>query len=377
MTKNILLSILLFSNFAISKQTYQQAEDLLMAELSTTKEIVNRQMLEWETKFYQSLIEDEDPDIKLIGYSKRISMFKGLDKQYSLSDVASEINYMIEKEDLSDKSLATIEYICSDERLKPHCNHEAIFNRQIESMPDNAYIYMNSLNLVYEDNNEIEIKQAIHDIAQSSYVDSFMYLHEGYREKLEDYVKENPFPKNKLALEKLYIDKYGHLSDDEQENITGHMQDIMLFTMVIGEKLSVSIPGFRDIIQVCKNNLAYAKNCLKIADLYINKSKIIIAASVGYAIKIDILKQQGKLEESVVVEKQKTKYKHYYGCLDKTMNYGSIFNVNTGVKFIRIADPIERKFGEIAFFETLAQLNYDYYSKLGNEKIKNPKNCSK
>jgi len=375
MTKIALLTILLFSNFVFAKQSFQQAQDLLLAELSTTKEQLNKESLEWERKFYQSLIEDEDPNIKLLGYSKRISRFRGLDKNKSIIEVSSEINSMIFSDTLSHKSVATIVSMCSDQLLKPLCNHNAINERLNQTMSDNAFIYFNIFNLAYEDDNQEEINQALNDIAESTYIDVFMYSHEGYRLKLENYVKGHPFPKNKLAMEKLFISRNSHQSYDELEEISENMEDIMIFTMVIGKKMAEQIPNFRNLIDTCKSNLEHEKACLKIAKLFIYKSKTIISTQIGHAIKVEILKQHDKAKELKQAESDKLNHKEYYQCLSAITNYGSIYVSNKGVEFSRIADPIERAFGEIDFFETLAQLNYDYYSKAGDEKINNPKDC--
>ena len=375
MTKLTLLTILLFSNIGFSKQTYQEAQDLLLSKLSTTQEIIGKESLEWERKFYQSLIEDDDPNIKLLGYVKRLSGFHGLYKRNNLIDISTEINSMIVLQSLSHKSIATIATICSYEQLKPLCNHDAIIERQYQSMPDNAYIFMNNLNFAYEDGNQDEIKQAINDMAQSTYMDAFMYSHEGFRSNLENYVKNNPFPKHKLALEQLNISLFSHPKFNELEEISDNMQDIMIFTMVIDQKISEPIPGYRNLIIICKSNLEHEESCLKIAELFINKSKTIISTQIGYAIKVEILRQLENTTELKQAKIEKLNHKEYYECLSKIMNYGATNMTQKGVEFSRIADPIERAFGDVAFFNSLAQLNYDYYSKLGDNNINNPKNC--
>ena len=189
MLKILIITIVLFSTFAFSKQNFQQAQDLLLAKLSTTEEIIEAESVEWQRKFYQSLIDDEDPNIKLLGYSKRIDGFHGLDKKNSLIDIFSEFDSMIASGTLDHKSIATIVTICSYKKLTSLCNHEAIFERQTQAMTDNALIYLQSLNLAYGDDNQEGIKQAVIDIAQSTYIDAFMYLHEGFRIKLEGYIR--------------------------------------------------------------------------------------------------------------------------------------------------------------------------------------------
>ncbi|MCF6288389.1 MAG: hypothetical protein L3J53_04025 [Proteobacteria bacterium] len=379
MIKITMLAILFFSNFALSKQDFQRSQDLLLAELSTTKEDLDKEALEWERKFYQSLIENENPNIKLLGYSKRISGFHLLDNDNSLQDIATEINAMIFSSSLSHKSIATIASLCTYQKIESLCDHDAIFERQNQSMSDNAAIYIRRFSLAYKDSNQDEIKLIIKDMAQSTYVDTHMYLSERFRIKLESYVKDHPFPKNKLAMEELYINNFSHSNYSESEDIADNMEDIMIFTMVVGRKMAEPIPSFRSIIDECKNNPVHEKSCLKIAELFIHKSKTTITTLIGHAIKIEIFKQR-EGEDSTELEQaeaSKAEYKNHYECLAKITNHGSPYFSKRGVEFSKIADSIEREFGEVAFFESLAKLNYDYYTALGDKNVNNPENCGK
>ncbi|MCF6319723.1 MAG: hypothetical protein L3J83_10690 [Proteobacteria bacterium] len=383
MIKITTLAILFFSNFALSKQgskkfqDFQQAQDLLLAELSTTKEDLDKESLEWDRNFYQSLIEDDDPNIKLFGYSQKISGFKRLDNVNSLQDIATEINSMIFSDSLSHKSIATIANLCSYKKIEAFCDHGAIFERQDQSMPNNAAIYINRFSLAYNDSNQDEIKQIIKDMAQSTYIDIHMYLGEKFRAKLEGYVKKHPFSKSRLAMEKLYINTFSPSKLDESENMSGNMEDIMVFTVIIGTKLAESIPSFRSIIEECKNNPLHEKACLKISELFINKSKTIITALVGHAIKIEIFKQRENSTELEQAETNKAEYISRYECLVKIMNHGAQVYSKRGLEFNKTAESIERELGEVAYFESLAKLNYDYYAALGDEKVNNPENCGK
>ncbi|VAW39673.1 hypothetical protein MNBD_GAMMA01-1615 [hydrothermal vent metagenome] len=144
----------------------------------------------------------------------------------------------------------------------------------------------------------------------------------------------------------------------------------------MGKQLAEPIPAFRSLVEVCKTNSTLEEPCLKISELFINKSKSIITVRVGYAMKIEILKQYGETKELKQAENDQSKYTSHYECLANIMNYGSSYMSHKGSKFSKIADPINRTFGEVAFLEKLAKLNYDYYSNLGNDNIKNPDSCS-
>jgi len=93
-------------------------------------------------------------------------------------------------------------------------------------------------------------------------------------------------------MEKPYINYFTHSCNDDPNASIENMQDIMVFTMVIGEKLSQPIPTFRNLTQVCLDDLNQEKSCLKIAELLIKKSKSIVSAHIGYAIKINVFKQK-------------------------------------------------------------------------------------
>ena len=180
-------------------------------------------------------------------------------------------------------------------------------------------------------------------------------------------------------MEKLWITRFAHISADELEGISENVEDIMILIMVTGLKMAEPIPAFRNLIEACKNNIGYEKSCLEISELLINKSKTIISAMVGYEIKIEIMKQHENTKENELkqVKKARADYKANFECLAKIMNHGSTYTPLTGVKFSKIAEPIEREFGEVASFEALAQLNYDYYSNLGDENIDSPEICNK
>ncbi len=380
MTKITLLAILLFSNIAFAQQTFQEAQESLLVGLETTKEIIENESLAWANSFYQSLIEDDNANIKLLGYSKRLSKsnsLDGLNEKINLQDIAEEINSMLVSPILSHKSIATIDYLCFKTQLEPLCNHEALFARQNQSMPGNASIYLQRFSLAYKDNNQDEIDQLIKDMAQSTYIDIHMYLDEGFRVKLEEYVKHNPFPKNKLAMENLYILNFTRPNRKESEEISNNMENIMISTMVAIAKLREPMPSFINIREECKNNAKLEQACLKISELFINKSKSLITALIGHRIKIEIFKQRGNSKELEQAETNRTEYRNHYNCLAKIMNYGPHYFSKRGMEFSKIADPIEREFGEVAFFETLAKLNYDYHYSLGDKNINNPENCNK
>ncbi len=381
MIKTTMLAILFFSNFALSKQgskklqDFQRAQDLLLAELSTTKEGVEKEALEWERKFYQYLIEDDDPNIKLLGYAQTISGFRGLDNENSLQDIATEINSMIPSDLLSHKSIATIANLCSYQKIESFCDQDAVFERQNQSMSDNAAIYINRFSSAYNDSSQDEIKQIIKGMAQSTYINIHMYLNEKFRTKLEGYVKEHPFSKNKLALEKLYINSFSPSKYDGPEEMSGNMEDIMIFSIIVGIKMAEPIPSFRNIVEECKNNPLHEESCLKVSEFFINKSKTVITASTGHEIKIEILKQRENSKELEQAETSKTEYKNHYECLVKIMNHGAQIYSKRGLEFNKIAESIERELGEVAYFESLAKLNYDYYAALADENINNPENC--
>jgi len=74
-------------------------------------------------------------------------------------------------------------------KLKAYCDHDIVFAKQLQRMPDNTFIYLNSLETAIKDGSQKDITQAIDDMADSQYFDSFYYLHQGYRIKLESYGK--------------------------------------------------------------------------------------------------------------------------------------------------------------------------------------------
>ncbi|MCF6263235.1 MAG: hypothetical protein L3J24_06585 [Xanthomonadales bacterium] len=376
MTKATLLAILFFSPIALAQQNLQEAQELLLMGLATTKEIIKNESLAWDKSFYQSLIEDDDANIKLLGYTKILSRSYGLDEKNSLQNIAIELNSMLASEVLSPKSIATIDNLCFSTKLEPFCDHEALFARQNKSMPDNASIYLQRFSLAYKDNNQDEIDQLIKNIAQSTYIDIHMYLHEGFRIKLEEYVKDNPFSKNELAMENLLILGFLHPNSKESEEISDNMENILIFVKVVVAKLREPIPSFKNIWEECNNNEKHEQACLKISELFINKSKSLITALIGHKIKIEIFKQRGNSKELEQAEASRDEYKNYYECVANIMNYRSPYISRKGVEFSKIAEPIEREFGEVALFESLAKLNYDYYS-LTDKNINNPENCKK
>ncbi len=156
MTRTILLVVVLFfSNIALAKPNAQEEQETQETHKANIAKIMEPSP--WERFFYQSLIEDDDANIKLLGYSKILSRSNGLDDINSLQDIAIEINSMLASQTLSHKSIAIIDNLCLDARLEPFCNHEALLAKQNQSMPDNAYIYLQRFNLAYEDNNQGEI----------------------------------------------------------------------------------------------------------------------------------------------------------------------------------------------------------------------------
>lgn len=375
MFRIILLVVLTFTNLAQSKQSLIEKQDLLLAELSTTLEDINNEGLEWDRKFNQYLIDDEDPNIQLLGYSGKITRLNSSDDE--VIDIANKINHMLTYESLSHKSLATIASICSSSKLPNLCNQELIFEKQYQTMSDNAFIYIKNLDLAIKDQNFLEIKDLINDMAQSKYIDIFFYPHEGFRKKLESYFKDNPYSHNKFELEKLWITHSSSPCKEQQKQQASYnLEKIVILSRVIGKRMAESIPAFRNLVETCKNNPNYEKNCNKIANIFINNSKSLISAHIGYAIQSEILKQQDKAEELAKIEKNKEDYTAYYGCLADIMSYGSSSYNLKGAEFNIIAEPIERELGEVAYFKTLAKLNYDYYFNLGDVNINNPDSCN-
>ncbi len=369
MTRIICLLFLLFSNLSFSKQSFKETEDELLEQLSTTREEIEKEWIAWESEFTQFLIDDEDPNTQLLGYYNQLFEFNDNDK---LSNLATELNLILSSNQLDNKSLTTLAQMCSDSKIKSYCDQDATFALQLQYMPDNAFIYLSSLETAIKDANQKGITQAIDDMADSKYFDSFYYLHPAYRVKLEQYVNNHPFPENKLAVDKLDINR--QLCCDKVET-TEDVQDIIIHINVIGMKMAQSIPAFRNIIQTCLNDVSQEKSCLKIAEILINRSKSIISASIGYAIKLNVFKQKGDDKTIQQITQKKFNYTKRYECLADIFRYGSTQLSLKGVVFLKLADSIERKYGELAYFESLAQSNYDYYSSLGDTEIKNPEDC--
>lgn len=371
MTRFICLIFLLLSNVAFSKHSSKEATDALLAQLSTTREEIEKESLEWEKGFVHYLIDDADPNVQLLGYYKQLSDVK-FDDNEKLASVGVELNLILSSNQLDKKSISTLTEICSYDKLRTFCDQEAIFAKQLQSMPDNAFIYLSSLSQAIKDDNQKGITQAIDDMADSKYFITFYYLHQEYRIKLEEYVKTHPFPKNKLAMERLEVNRY--MCCNKIDTID-EMQDIMIHIRVLGAKMAESIPAYRDLTQVCLNDLSQEKSCLKLAELLITQSKSIISARIGYAIKINIFKQKGEKEKLQQATEDKTNYTKHYECLVDIMNYGKTALSSKGAEFNKIAEPIERKYGEVAYYDSLAQSNYNYYSNLGDTEINNPNNC--
>ncbi len=211
-------------------------------------------------------------------------------------------------------------------------------------------------------------------MASSNYIDIFMYLDEGFRIKLEEHVKAHPFPKITLDINEQQINRFPRLNPKESEEVSDNIEDIIIFTKVASAKLTEPLPSFMNLKEECKNNAALEQSCLEISELFINKSKSIITALIGHSIKIESLKQQGNSKELEQAEASKVEYRNHYECLANIAHYGSPYFSKRGVEFSKLADSIEREFGEVAYWESLAKSNYDYY--VGDKNINNPENCN-
>lgn len=376
MHKYLLTLSIIFTTTAQSKLSFTERQNLLLAKLNTTNEIITQESLAWEEKFYESLINDADPNIQVLGHKENMKLLKIAGNKDAFIELATSVNEILSHKALSPKSLKNIETLCDYPETQPHCNHDLIFEKQLELTPDNAFIYLNGLYNAVENHDLSEIKAIINDLENAKYIDTYNYPDPAYREKLETYVKENPFSKNKLELEKFWIFSKLHTSTPEQNQIVSDNMErymIMIFINII--RMSDSIPNYRSLADLCKTNPNYEKSCLKISKTFINRSKSTISKHIGYAIKSEILKQQGKTEESLRVEKNKLSYKNNYECLARIMNYGKKSYFFNGPQYNIIAEPIERELGEVAFFKSIAQQNYAFYTSKGNKEIMNPENC--
>ena len=216
-------------------------------------------------------------------------------------------------------------------------------------------------------------------MAESKYIDVYYYPDPGFREKIELYVKINPFSKNKLELEKLWIVRQsGDLTPEQDQVIFDKMEDYMVMLFININRMSSSIPSYLPLLEICSNNPKHEESCLKIAETFINHSKSVISKHMGHAIKIEILKQNNNnTEKLLIAEKSKLEHKNNLECVSEIMEYGYKSYFMNGPKYNVIAEPIERKLGEVAFYKSIAKQNYEYYSKLGDTKITSPDDCDK
>lgn len=374
MFKLLLIIFVLLSNSAQSKLSLTEKEDILLAELSTTREIIRQERLDWENKFYDHLIRDNDPNINIIGYKKKLRLLRTTGDKSDFIEIATNINEILILEQLTPKSLKNIETICSYTGTEQFCDHGLIFEKQFKSIPKNAFIYLNGLYDAKQDNNFDEVEKIIKELADSNYIDVYNFPDPEYREKLENYVKEHPFSKNKLELEKLWITR-SSLSSEDKQAISENMKNIMIMIFININRMSDSIPSYRTLIEVCRDNPKLETSCLQIAETFINHSKAVISKHIGYTIKAEILKQKKLPEKQKIVDENKKNFKNNFECFSKIMHYGTSSYYINGPKYTVIAEPIEREFGEVAFFKAIAELNYEYYSSQGDKDIMNPDNC--
>jgi len=376
MKKILLLTTAIISNSTQAKLSQIEQQDFLLAKLSTTKEIIHQETLLWNEKFYDSLINDNNPNIKVVGFKEKLNPIKSLQSKANILEVANSINEILLYETVSPKSLKNIKTICSGLEIKPHCRHDLIFEKQLELTPENAFIYIEKLHVAKQYFDYEEVSDILNEMANSKYMNAYYYPDPVFREKLESYVKDHPFPENKLKMEKLFSLRSSSLSDDDKQVISNNINEIMILTYVLSNRMSDSIPSFRTLIQVCENDPIHEKACLKIADILINKSKTILSTMIGHTIIIEILKQRNDPEKLKLAEANKENFKYKYECLSQIMNYGKSSFLINGFKFSRKSESVEREAGELAYYQTMANQNYKHHKSLGDKRIMHIDECN-
>jgi hypothetical protein len=373
---NILISLFLTTIILVSKsaaETNQTPQEKLAIFYNQ----------KWTNELNDFLINHEDNDIRMIGLSESISSFnyskKDL-KTIDFKDIAENVNNMVANEKLNTQSLMIASEICSTHpKIEESCDSELINEKLILSDPNNLVVYINSLTQAFINDDREEIDDLVHSMANSHFAKDYSVTPEKFDSIIKQYVKDNPFYKEKIDLELNYLKTSKHFSKTKLQEIEQNPDEYLLLSRLINYQFTIPIIlRYRTIIDTCKNSYDLKQTCINIAKAMIKSNHAYTPKVIGLHILITAYNNsnQKNLVEQFTIEKDN--YKSQLDCYRKIMNISDhSSDRDYEMAYYNLYHQTIRELGLFDGYKKMAELNYKKQTEFGNKGLIISKFCLK
>ncbi|WP_154222023.1 hypothetical protein [Marinicella rhabdoformis] len=339
---------------------------------------------QWHAGLNKFLAETEDPYLLALAlfrivnddsHRQGMSVIKGQEKKPSnlpAEQIAKNINNLVENAaQLRPETITILAGICFYQSIVPHCDKPLMINSRIKHDRLNLISYIQPLALSIQENDQEKITKLLNLMTKTAYSDMHFYLLPSFQEAIKRYATANPMPQEVVDNELAFYKKMQSPSDEAKASRKKHMRTELLYLVEVSTLMSFPVPGFRVLMDYCKKDSSLHNQCLKVADILIEKSRDDISTIVGYQIKKSVLEVTNKKDAATTVQSQLETYKEKRQCLLDYINEHRFNDVLKGIEQDRIRNnPMHTEFENF-----IKQTEYLYEKRIDQADIKDPAYC--